>query len=124
MAAWSLVGIRRNWREVVFRNPGQALCNGRSIFELELRPLPAMSVSENIFPWREPLAGLGGIDLRSMYNRAEAQTKAVIRAAVLAHWRKLLATLPPFRAPWQGTQAVRPRSCVRLDPCRSRFGPY
>lgn len=63
--------ILRNGREVSFRSPGQALAAGISIIEQELSPVPAMTVAENIFLGREPLAGFGRIDFKTMNGRAQ-----------------------------------------------------
>ncbi len=64
--------VRRDGREVNFRTPREALGAGISIIEQELSPVPAMSVAENIFLGREPLAGFGRIDFRRMNARAQA----------------------------------------------------
>ncbi|MCA3512300.1 MAG: sugar ABC transporter ATP-binding protein [Rhodobacter sp.] len=64
--------IRRNGAEVNFRSPREALAAGISIIEQELSPVPAMSVAENIFLGREPLAGFGRIDFRSMNSMAQS----------------------------------------------------
>jgi len=64
--------IWRNGREVTFRSPREALAAGISIIEQELSPVPAMSVAENIFLGREPLAGFGRIDFRRMNTRAQS----------------------------------------------------
>lgn len=64
--------IRRNGREVSFRSPSEALAAGISIIEQELSPVPAMSVAENIFLGREPLAGFGRIDFRTMNATAQS----------------------------------------------------
>jgi putative xylitol transport system ATP-binding protein len=77
---------------VTFRSSREALGAGISIIELELSPGPAMSVAENIFLGREPLAGFGRIDFPSMTTGAVARTIALIRAAGLARWRGLSAT--------------------------------
>lgn len=63
--------ILRDGREVAFRSPGQALAAGISIIEQELSPVPAMTVAENIFLGREPLAGFGRIDFKTMNGRAQ-----------------------------------------------------
>lgn len=63
--------ILRDGREVSFRSPGQALAAGISIIEQELSPVPAMTVAENIFLGREPLAGFGRIDFKTMNGRAQ-----------------------------------------------------
>lgn len=64
--------ILRDGREVSFRTPTQALAAGISIIEQELSPVPAMTVAENIFLGREPLAGFGRVDFRTMNANAQA----------------------------------------------------
>ena len=54
--------IRRDGSEVVFRSPTDALAAGISIIEQELSSVPAMTVAENIYLGREPLARFGRID--------------------------------------------------------------
>ncbi len=63
--------ILRDGNEVAFRSPGQALEAGIPIIEQELSPVPAMTVAENIFLGREPLAGFGRIDFQTMNGRAQ-----------------------------------------------------
>lgn len=63
--------IRRNGTEVDFASPGQALAAGISIIEQELSPVPAMSVAENMFLGREPLASFGRIDFKQMNYDAQ-----------------------------------------------------
>jgi putative xylitol transport system ATP-binding protein len=64
--------ILRDGREVSLRTPSQALAAGISIIEQELSPVPAMSVAENIYLGREPLAGFGRVDFRTMNADAQA----------------------------------------------------
>jgi putative xylitol transport system ATP-binding protein len=64
--------ILRNGREVSYRSPGEALSAGISIIEQELSPVPAMTVAENIYLGREPLARFGRIDFRTMNANAQA----------------------------------------------------
>ncbi|VAW20518.1 Ribose ABC transport system, ATP-binding protein RbsA (TC 3.A.1.2.1) [hydrothermal vent metagenome] len=61
--------IKRDGVEVVFDSPGDALKNGIAIIEQEMSPIPAMSVAENIFLGREPLASFGRVNFSKM-NRA------------------------------------------------------
>ncbi|MGV8989658.1 MAG: sugar ABC transporter ATP-binding protein [Cypionkella sp.] len=61
--------ILRSGKPVVFAGPSEALAAGISIIEQELSPVPAMSVAENIYLGREPLAPFGRVDFRRM-NRA------------------------------------------------------
>ncbi|EEW26182.1 sugar ABC transporter ATP-binding protein [Rhodobacter ferrooxidans] len=63
--------ILRNGREVVFAKPSDAHAAGISIIEQELGPIPAMTVAENIFLGREPLARFGRVDFASMNRRAQ-----------------------------------------------------
>lgn len=63
--------IRVKGREVSFAKPSDALAAGISIIEQELSPVPAMSVAENIFLGREPLASFGRVDFRSMNAAAQ-----------------------------------------------------
>jgi putative xylitol transport system ATP-binding protein len=63
--------IKRNGKEVSFTSPKQALAAGISIIEQELSPVPAMSVAENMFLGREPLASFGRVDFKKM--NADAQ---------------------------------------------------
>ncbi|MBI1171327.1 ATP-binding cassette domain-containing protein [bacterium] len=64
--------ILRNGKEVSFVGPSEALAAGISIIEQELNPVPAMSVAENIFLGREPLARFGRINFASMNAAAQA----------------------------------------------------
>ncbi|MEJ6387888.1 sugar ABC transporter ATP-binding protein [Gymnodinialimonas ulvae] len=64
--------ILRDGAEVTFRTPGQALAAGISIIEQELSPVPAMTVAENIYLGREPLAVFGRVDFRTMNANAQA----------------------------------------------------
>jgi putative xylitol transport system ATP-binding protein len=64
--------IRRNGKDVTFTSPKQALAAGISIIEQELSPVPAMSVAENMFLGREPLASFGRVDFRKMNADAQA----------------------------------------------------
>lgn len=63
--------ISRNGTEVTFSGPSDALAAGISIIEQELNPVPAMTVAENIFLGREPLAGFGRVDFRKMNATAQ-----------------------------------------------------
>jgi putative xylitol transport system ATP-binding protein len=63
--------ISRNGREVSFDGPAAALANGIAIVEQELSPVPAMSVAENIFLGREPLARFGRIDFATLNRRTQ-----------------------------------------------------
>lgn len=64
--------ILRNGKEVTFDGPSDALAAGISIIEQELNPVPAMTVAENIFLGREPLARFGRVDFRQMNAKAQA----------------------------------------------------
>jgi putative xylitol transport system ATP-binding protein len=64
--------ILRNGHEVTFNGPSDALAAGISIIEQELNPVPAMTVAENIFLGREPLARFGRVDFRKMNSKAQA----------------------------------------------------
>ncbi|PKP75493.1 MAG: D-xylose ABC transporter ATP-binding protein [Alphaproteobacteria bacterium HGW-Alphaproteobacteria-6] len=64
--------IARNGVEVAFDTPSDALAAGISIIEQELNPVPAMTVAENIFLGREPLARFGRVDFRQMNASAQA----------------------------------------------------
>jgi len=63
--------IRVNGREVSFDRPSDALAAGISIIEQELSPVPAMSVAENIYLGREPLARFGRVDFKTMNANAQ-----------------------------------------------------
>lgn len=63
--------IRRNGVPVSFDGPAEALANGIAIVEQELSPVPAMTVAENIYLGREPLARFGRIDFASMNRRTQ-----------------------------------------------------
>ena len=63
--------IRLNGREVRFDGPSDALTAGISIIEQELSPVPAMSVAENIFLGREPVARFGRVDFATMNRNAQ-----------------------------------------------------
>lgn len=59
-------------RSVQFKNPRQAQAAGISIIHQELNLIPELSVAENIFLCREPLAPLGLVDFHRM--RQDAST--------------------------------------------------
>ncbi|MFT4012603.1 MAG: sugar ABC transporter ATP-binding protein [Paracoccus sp. (in: a-proteobacteria)] len=63
--------ILRNGQEVGFDGPAQALASGIAIVEQELSPVPAMTVAENIFLGREPLARFGRIDFARLNRRTQ-----------------------------------------------------
>lgn len=63
--------IQRNGVPVSFDGPAQALANGIAIVEQELSPVPAMTVAENIYLGREPLARFGRIDFASLNRRTQ-----------------------------------------------------
>lgn len=63
--------IRRNGQEVSFDSPAEALANGIAIVEQELSPVPAMTVAENIYLGREPLARFGRIDFATLNRRTQ-----------------------------------------------------
>lgn len=64
--------ITFNGSEVEFNSPSEALAAGISIIEQELSPVPAMTVAENMFLGREPLAKFGRIDFKKMNAHAQA----------------------------------------------------
>ena len=64
--------ILRAGHPVAFAGPAEALAAGISIIEQELSPVPAMSVAENIYLGREPLAPFGRIDFRAMNRASQA----------------------------------------------------
>jgi putative xylitol transport system ATP-binding protein len=61
--------IRLRDANVTFQSPIEALAAGICIIEQELSPVPAMTVAENIYLGREPLARFGRVDFAQM-NRA------------------------------------------------------
>lgn len=63
--------ILRNGREVEFSKPSDAHAAGISIIEQELGPIPAMTVAENIYLGREPLALFGRVDFATMNRNAQ-----------------------------------------------------
>lgn len=63
--------VRRNGQEVSFDSPAEALANGIAIVEQELSPVPAMTVAENIYLGREPLARFGRIDFATLNRRTQ-----------------------------------------------------
>jgi putative xylitol transport system ATP-binding protein len=63
--------IRLRGTEVVFQNPTQALAAGICIIEQELSPVPAMTVAENIYLGREPVALFGRVDFARMNRLAQ-----------------------------------------------------
>ena len=63
--------ILLNGQEVVFERPSDAHAAGISIIEQELGPIPAMSVAENIYLGREPLALFGRVDFATMNRNAQ-----------------------------------------------------
>ncbi len=63
--------IRLRGQEVSFARPSDALEAGISIIEQELSPVPAMTVSENIFLGREPVGLFGRVDFRRMNREAQ-----------------------------------------------------
>lgn len=63
--------IRINGEPVEFSKPSEALSAGVSIIEQELSPVPAMSVAENMFLGREPLAKFGRVDFKKMNAQAQ-----------------------------------------------------
>ena len=58
-------------KEVRFDKPSDALEAGISIIEQELSPVPAMTVAENMFLGREPIAAFGRIDFSTMNHNAQ-----------------------------------------------------
>nr|WP_321443852.1 sugar ABC transporter ATP-binding protein [uncultured Cohaesibacter sp.] len=64
--------IKIKGKEVSFDKPSDALAAGISIIEQELSPVPAMSVAENMFLGREPVATFGRIDFATMNSNAQA----------------------------------------------------
>ena len=60
-----------NGNKVEFTNPSEALAAGVSIIEQELSPVPAMSVAENMFLGREPIARFGRVDFKKMNANAQ-----------------------------------------------------
>jgi len=64
--------ITFNGAEVDFSSPSEALAAGISIIEQELSPVPAMTVAENMYLGREPLARFGRIDFKKMNANAQA----------------------------------------------------
>lgn len=64
--------ILRNGTPVSFGTPSDAHAAGISIIEQELGPIPAMSVAENIYLGREPLARFGRVDFGTMNRNAQA----------------------------------------------------
>lgn len=64
--------IRVQGKEVVFDKPSDALAAGISIIEQELSPVPAMTVAENMFLGREPVAAFGRVDFATMNHNAQA----------------------------------------------------
>ncbi|MEZ5769884.1 MAG: sugar ABC transporter ATP-binding protein [Paracoccaceae bacterium] len=58
-------------REVDFASPSQARRAGITIIEQELSPIPAMTVAENIYLGREPLALFGRVDFATMNRNAQ-----------------------------------------------------
>ncbi len=63
--------ILLNGKEVDFDSPSQARRAGITIIEQELSPIPAMTVAENIFLGREPLAMFGRVDFATMNREAQ-----------------------------------------------------
>lgn len=63
--------ILRNGQPVRFDTPSDAHQAGISIIEQELGPIPAMSVAENIYLGREPLAAFGRVDFATMNRNAQ-----------------------------------------------------
>nr|WP_319389309.1 sugar ABC transporter ATP-binding protein [uncultured Cohaesibacter sp.] len=64
--------IKVQGKEVVFDKPSDALAAGISIIEQELSPVPAMTVAENMFLGREPVAAFGRVDFATMNHNAQA----------------------------------------------------
>ncbi|WP_319496163.1 sugar ABC transporter ATP-binding protein [uncultured Cohaesibacter sp.] len=64
--------IKVQGKEVAFDKPSDALAAGISIIEQELSPVPAMTVAENMFLGREPVAAFGRVDFATMNNNAQA----------------------------------------------------
>ena len=64
--------IRRRGKDVDYASPAEALAAGIAIIEQELSPIPHMTVAENIYLGREPLARFGGIDFKTMNRNAQA----------------------------------------------------
>lgn len=64
--------ITFNGAAVDFSSPSEALAAGISIIEQELSPVPAMTVAENMFLGREPLALFGRVDFKKMNAQAQA----------------------------------------------------
>ena len=58
--------IRKDGRRVAFANPRDALNSGISTVFQELSLLPNMTIAENMFLGREPVARLGAVDRRRM----------------------------------------------------------
>lgn len=67
--------IRLKGKPVRFSSPAEALEAGICIIEQELSPIPAMTVAENMFLGREPLALFGRVDFKKM-NAAAAELLA------------------------------------------------
>lgn len=63
--------IRLHGKDVAFYSPTEALAAGICIIEQELSPIPAMTVAENIYLGREPLARFGRIDFARMNLAAQ-----------------------------------------------------
>ncbi len=63
--------IRLRGTDVTFQSPTEALAAGISIIEQELSPVPAMTVAENIFLGREPVARFGRVDFARMNRLAQ-----------------------------------------------------
>lgn len=64
--------ILLNGKKVRFDRPSAARAAGITIIEQELSPIPAMTVAENIFLGREPLAMFGRVDFTTMNRDAQA----------------------------------------------------
>jgi len=58
-------------KEVRFSRPSEAREAGITIIEQELSPIPAMTVAENIYLGREPLAMFGRVDFATMNRNAK-----------------------------------------------------
>ncbi|WP_419727842.1 sugar ABC transporter ATP-binding protein [Lichenicola sp.] len=63
--------IEVDGRPVSFSHPSQALANGIAIIEQELSPVLDLTVAENIFLGREPMAAFGRVDFGAMRRDAE-----------------------------------------------------
>ena len=69
--------VKLDGKEVIFKDPKEAMDAGISMIHQELQPIPMMTIGENIYLGNYPLDRFGLVDHKKMYEETEKLLKKV-----------------------------------------------